>query len=241
MLRTLIWFMYFWMYLLICAPLSAYANHLEHRGEMERCDRLVERVVQNWARRLLWLAGAKVEVSGQQNLPDRAAVYVGDHQGNFDVPVMLACVGAPRGLIAKAELGRLPLVRVWMRHLHCLFVDRRNPRAGAETLRQGAELLKSGHGLTIFPEGTRSRGGAVGQFQGGAFRIASMAGAPIVPVTIEGTHRLMESNKGMRIRPAEVRVTIHPPVETDGLSREELRALPERVRQIIIGAMEETA
>ena len=81
MLRTLIWFMYFWLYLLICAPLSAYANHFEHRGEMERCDRLVERVVQNWARRLLWLAGAKVEVSGQQNLPDRAAVYVGDHQG----------------------------------------------------------------------------------------------------------------------------------------------------------------
>lgn len=240
MLRTIVWFVYFWLYLIACAPLSAYANRLERRGEQDKCDAFVERVVRNWSRRLLRLAGAAVTVSGQEHLPDCAAVFVGNHQGNFDIPLMLAHIGAPRGLIAKAELSRLPLVRVWMRHLHCLLVDRKNPRAGADILRQGSEILKNGHSLTIFPEGTRSRGSEMGRFQGGAFRIASMAGAPVVPVTLDGSFRLMEANRGMRIAPAAVRITIHPLVETAGLSREELRTLPERVRETIQSALEET-
>ncbi len=124
-------------------------------------------------------------------------------------------------------------------------------------------LLESGHSLTIFPEGTRSKGGPVKEFKAGAFRIASRAGVPVVPVTIDGSKggpvkefkagafriasragvpvvpvtidgsfRLMEGN-GMKIRPASVHVTIHPPIATKGIAREDLRALPHTVRDTI--------
>ena len=236
-MRTVIWFIYFWLYLVVCLPASWWMRHLERRGEIEKLDYHVERFVRNWASRLLRLAGARVTVTGQENLPDGAFVVIANHQGNFDIPIMLAHVGRPRGLIAKRELARLPGISTWMRHLHCLFVDRSNPRAGAQIILDGEKLLKSGHGLTIFPEGTRSRGGPMKEFKGGAFRIASRAGAPIVPVTIDGSYRLMEAHHGWFIHPADVRVTIHPPIETAGAPREDIRALPARTQEIIASAL----
>lgn len=236
-MRTLIWFIYFWLYMVACLPASLWMDHLENTGQIEKLDFHVERFVKNWARRLLRLAGAKIIVTGQENMPEGAAVVIANHQGNFDIPIMLSLVGRPRGLIAKKELSRLPGVSTWMRHLHCLFVDRSNPRAGAETILEGSKLLESGHGLTVFPEGTRSRGGPVKPFKAGAFRIATRAGAPIVPVTIDGSHQLMEAHHGWFIHPATVYVTIHKPVETKNLSREQIRELPEKTREIILSAM----
>ncbi len=235
-MRTVIWFVYFWLYLLAAIPVSAYIWTLEKRGQDARADRLVQGMVRRWAHRLLRLAGAKVEVTGQDNLPDGPAVYAANHQGNFDIPILLTVLQEPHGLVAKQELAKLPFVRTWMRHLHCLFVDRSSPRAGAQVIVDGARLLESGRSLSIFPEGTRSRGGAMHRFQGGACRIATRAGVPIVPVTIDGSYRLMEA-QGFWIRPATVRVTIHPPIPTAGLSREQSRGLPECVRETIVSAL----
>lgn len=239
MFRTIVWFIYFWLYLLVCIPASGFMRILEARGNMDAVYRHVHNFVRNWARRLVRLAGGQIEVVGQENAPEGAAVYISNHQGNFDVPIMLGYVGGVRGLIAKKELSHLPFIRTWMRHLHCIFVDRSSPRAGAQSILDGAKELESGHGLTIFPEGTRSRGGAMRSFKGGAFRIATKANAPIVPVTIDGSYRLMEANKGLCITPASVRVTIHPPIETAGMSREELKCLPERTQAIIAAALKD--
>lgn len=235
-MRTVIWFVYFWLYLLAAIPVSGYIWWLEKRGRNAHADELVQGIVRRWARRLLRLAGAKVEVIGQDNLPDEPAVYVANHQGNFDIPILLTVLHEPHGLIAKQELAKLPFVRAWMRHLHCLFVDRSSPRAGAQVIVDGERLLESGRSVSIFPEGTRSRGGPMHRFQGGAFRIATRAGAPIVPVTIDGSYRLMEA-QGFWIRPATVRVTIHPPVPTADLSREQVRSLPDQVHDTIVSVL----
>ena len=172
------------------------------------------------------------------NLTERQAVFIANHQGNFDIPLMLSCLGRAHGLLAKQELARIPILRLWMRLLHCLFVDRSSPRAGMESIAKGVKLLQSGHSLIIFPEGTRSRSGELQEFKGGAFRIASKASAAIVPVTIDGSYRAMVANAtGWLIRPCEVTVTIHPAIETAGLGREELRELPARTRDVIASAL----
>lgn len=235
-MRTILWFFYFWLYMLVAIPVSGYIWVLEKRGKAEEADRLVQRLVTNWAKRLMRFAGAKIIVTGQEDLPEGAAVYVANHQGNFDIPILLTCLREPHGLVAKQEIARLPFVRTWMRHLHCLFVDRSSPHAGAQAILDGEKLLRSGRSLTIFPEGTRSRGGQMHRFQSGAFRIAERAGVPIVPVTIDGSYRLMEA-QGFWIRPGTVYVTIHPPVPTTALSHEQVRALPAHIRQIIVSAL----
>lgn len=235
-MRTIIWFIYFWAYILLSLPVSAYIWVLEKRGLHKRADQEVQGMVERWAHRLMRLAGVSVHITGQENLPEGAAVYVANHQGYFDIPIMLTSLREPHGLVAKKEIDRLPGIRAWMRHLHCLFVDRSSPRAGAQVILDGEKLLRSGRSVTIFPEGTRSRGGAMHAFKAGAFRIAARAEAPIVPVTIDGSYRIMEANN-FWIQPGEIFVTIHSVIETKGMSRDALKALPEQVKEIIASAL----
>jgi len=133
MLRTLIWFLYFWLYLILLLPVLFYYWRLDLRND-PRLDGKVNQKVQNWARRLMRVAGMQVTVNGRENLPDRAAVYIANHQGNFDIPLMLSCLGRAHGLLAKQELARIPILRLWMRLLHCLFV--RAARAGLRANRK---------------------------------------------------------------------------------------------------------
>ena len=74
MLRTLIWFTYFWLYLLLCLPISLFVRHLVKK-DSARADRYVAHFVKNWARRLLRLAGAEISVSGQEHLLRTAHIW----------------------------------------------------------------------------------------------------------------------------------------------------------------------
>lgn len=231
-IRTIIWFIYFWIYLLMMTPSLKKVDRLEQEGKIEEHDALASEHVTKWARSLLRLAGAKVTIKGEEHLPEGAAVYMANHQGNFDVPIVLGYLEKPKAMMSKIEVKKLPLIRSWMRHIHCIFVDRKNVRQSMNSLNDAADLVKKGYSVCIFPEGTRSKGGPIGEFKSGGFRIATKTGAPIVPVRIEGSFKLMEAN-GNWIKPAEVTVTILPPVEVQGLSKEEMAELPERVRSII--------
>ena len=80
-MHTLLWFLYFWLYLIAVLPLYWYLRHLEKRGDQLRCDALLRRTVGRWARRLIRAAGAKVTVDGLEKMPAGPAVYVANHQG----------------------------------------------------------------------------------------------------------------------------------------------------------------
>lgn len=231
-LRTIIWFIYFWLYLIVVMPGLLKANRLQREGRTEELDAHTSERVGRWARSLLRVAGAKINVQGEENLLDTPAVYVSNHQGNFDVPIMLGCIGKPKPLIAKKELTKLPIIRDWMRHLRCIFIDRNNVRQAMNSLKEAGQLVEDGYSVVVFPEGTRSKGDQIGEFKNGAFRIAVKARVPVVPIRINGSYKLMEAN-GNLIAPAEVDVTILPPVSTAGLSKEEIAALPGRVQEMI--------
>lgn len=231
-MRTIVWFVYFWMYLLLVMPRLNRARRLREEGRVEEHDQMVRENVERWAGRLLRLAGAKVTVEGKENIPQGPVVFVADHQGYFDIPLMLTSLDKPNPIIAKAEIEKLPLIRSWMRELNCLFLQRDDARQSMEVLKEAQKLIQDGYSVVIFPEGTRSKGGPVKEFKAGAIRVATRAGVPIVPVCIDGSFRLMEGN-GMWIRPASVKLTILPPVPTEGMSREEIRALPEQLREQI--------
>ncbi|MCG7409624.1 1-acyl-sn-glycerol-3-phosphate acyltransferase [Paenibacillus sp. ACRRX] len=234
-IRTLIWFIYFWLYLLFLIPSMLKANSLYRKGRFDELDAYTAKQVGRWARSLLRVAGAKVEVQGLEHMPKDGAVFIANHQGNFDVPIMLGHIGAPKALMAKVELTKLPFIRVWMKYLRCIFVDRKNVRQAMNSLNEAAELVKNGHSIVIFPEGTRSKGDHIGDFKNGGFRVATKTGALIVPIRINGSYKLMEAN-GNWIRPATVKVTILPPVPTAGLTKEETAALPEQIKELIVNA-----
>jgi len=98
--------------------------------------------------------------------------------------------------------------------------------------------LKAGKSFLVYPEGTRSPDGRLQSFKKGVFLMAIKAGAPIVPISVSGSNKIMPKGEFV-MRPGRVRVTIHEAVRTEGLSPEELEATISRVRQAILCGLEE--
>lgn len=231
-MRTILWFIYFWGYLLFVLPKLKKAQRLRREGNWAEHDRLVRQEVQCWATKLLQKAGVQIQVEGLENIPQGPCVFVGNHQGYFDIPLLLSCLDCPHPIIAKKEIEKIPLVRSWMEELRCLFIDRENARQAMDCLKEANGLLQEGYSVVIFPEGTRSKGGPIKDFKGGGIRLATRAKVPVVPLCIEGTYKVMEQNHYW-IHPAQVQLRILPPVETAGLSREQIRALDEELQQLL--------
>lgn len=233
MLRTIIWFAYFWVLLVLIMPALIKVRALHKAEKLAERDLEVDRIVKKWARSLVKLSGTKVLVTGQEHVPAQGGVaFISNHQGNFDIPILLGYIDKPKAFIAKRELQKMPLISSWMYYMNCVFIDRGNARAGLKAIQEGAARLKQGYSQVIFPEGTRSRGIQMGEFKHGSFKLATKAQVPIVPVTIKGSYNIMETNGGL-IKPAVVEVIISEPVPTAGLSKEEIDELPEKVRNII--------
>lgn len=230
MIRTIIWMIYFFAYLFFAQPILWKARKLRKQGKTEEHDRLVRGMVKNWALRLMKLAGATMEVSGSENIPQGPVVFAANHQGYADIPLLLTQLDRPHPLIAKKELEKIPLLRDWMTELNCVFIDRENARQAMDSLKKANELLNEGYSVCIFPEGTRSKGKDLGEFKSGTIRLATRAKVPIVPCCIEGSYKMLEANKGFRITPARLRLKILPAIETADLSREEIKTLDERLR-----------
>lgn len=233
MLRTIIWFIYFWGYLIIILPNLIRVRALHRAQKIEQRDREADRIVKKWGRSMVNLSGSKVIVTGEEHVPPQGGVvFISNHQGNFDIPILLGFIDKPKAFIAKKELKKLPLISSWMYYMNCVFMDRSSARAGLKAIQEGVAFLKQGYSQIIFPEGTRSRGEQLGEFKPGSFKLATKAGVPIVPVTIKGSYKIMEANGGL-IKPAVVEMFISEPVPTAGLSKVETEQLPEKVRNII--------
>lgn len=231
-LRTIIWWAYFWGYLIYLIPKVAKAEKMEIRSDEHK--KIVKYHSRKWTNKLLDLAGANVQVFGEENLPKTNAVFISNHQGSFDITVMVAKIGAePHGFLAKAEMEKMPIVKNWLKHLECICVERKDSKKAMKSVIDAIKLVKSGASLTVFPEGTRSKCDKMGEFKSGGSIIAIKAGVPIVPITIDGTYKLLEVNKRLKITPANINITIHEPIETKNLSKEEIQGIDEKIKEII--------
>lgn len=164
-----------------------------------------------WGRVTVLSTGSKVIIEGKENIPQGVNLcFMGNHQGFFDIPCFLGFTGRPVGFIAKQELFKVPVLGQWMREIGCVFIDRGSPRKAMETFKTSAELIRSGHPLVIFPEGTRSKSDQVAEFLTGSLKLPAMAEAAIVPFAIKGTWRIYEIDKN--IHPVKVRIRILPAI-----------------------------
>jgi 1-acyl-sn-glycerol-3-phosphate acyltransferase len=182
----------------------------------------------------LWLkvSGMKVVVRGKEHLDsDRAYLFVSNHRSYLDTVTLFSYTGRKMGMIAKKELFKVPILGQGMGHINILAIDRSKLERAIKTLRHASELLKSGVSLGVFAEGTRALPGQMLPFKKGPFKMAMEVSAPIVPVAIKNTDRLMGKGTGVAI-PGVIEMVLLPVVETDWVKTDEdLKALMKMVQK----------
>jgi 1-acyl-sn-glycerol-3-phosphate acyltransferase len=191
-----------------------------------------------WGPGGLGALGGTLEAERLDRIPEGPVLFVSNHQGNADIVVFMAAVTMKQhGFVAKKELESIPYFGKWVPRIRSLMIERGDPRATLRAFREGEEWLRQGFSLVIFPEGTRSRSDEMGSFQKGSLRMATQTGLPIVPVSLSGSWRLFEE-KGYP-RPWTVRFHVHEPIATEGLSKEEIAGLDDRVEAVIRAKVDE--
>lgn len=192
------------------------------------------RIVQ-WAFRVvLFLAGTKLTIIGEERIPkDQAVLYIPNHQSYFDIIITYSRCPGLTGYISKDFLEKVPLLSVWMKRLYCLFLDRSNLKAGLKTILTGIDYVKNGISICIFPEGTRNRvNHTFMEFHEGSFKIASKTGCPIIPMTIYNSADIFEDHLP-KIRKTKVILEYGRPIYIKELPKEDQKRIGAYTQNII--------
>ena len=192
------------------------------------------RIIQAVFKGVLWISGVKVTVIGEENVPkDAPVLYIGNHRSFFDVVLTYVRVPRPTGYIAKKEMLKWPLLNIWMKDLHCLFLDRQDIKAGLKTILQAIEKAKNGISICIFPEGTRNKTqDTFLPFHEGSFKIAEKANVPIIPMTIVNSAAVFEDHFP-KIKKATIVIEYGKPIYPKELDKETRKSMGTYVQNII--------
>ena len=169
-------------------------------------------------------AKTDIHIEGEENLPEKGpVVYMSNHRGIFDTPLIALVVKEPVVFIGKKELKSAPIIGKWFDVHGDIYIDREDMRSAVAAIVEGVKELKQGQSMVIFPEGTRSKDGTVGEFKAGSFKLATKANVPIIPIAIKNTEQILE-DKG-RIQRASIKMCIGKAIDVPNLSEEEKKKL----------------
>ncbi|MFL5321071.1 MAG: lysophospholipid acyltransferase family protein [Myxococcaceae bacterium] len=187
-----------------------------------------------WAPPQLFLARADLKISGQQNVdPKRPTIYVCNHQSTIDIIVLLRAIPMDFKFIAKASLRWVPFLGWYLWLAGHVLVDRGNSQRAIASLDKAARRIQNGISIVVFGEGTRSSDGKILPFKKGPFLLALKAGVAVVPVTIEGSWRVMPKNS-WDVKPGTIHVKIGEPIDASKFALEQREEFIRKVRDVII-------
>ena len=195
------------------------------------------RCARTWAWLIVKTTGVRVRVAGLEHVDSsRSYVVAANHQSIYDIPILFTVLPLQLRIVAKDSLGRIPFLGWHLQRTGHLLIDRKHPGAGI--LKRMAALVRAARSLIVFPEGTRSADGRVGRFKGGIFLLAIDSSLPVLPISVARSRFVMAKGRLM-VCPEEVAVTVHAPMATTGISREQAREFAEQVRGVVRRGVDE--
>jgi 1-acyl-sn-glycerol-3-phosphate acyltransferase len=161
---------------------------------------------------LFALIGCRVNVVGKEYMETPGAkIYASNHTSYFDGLALMLGLGVPYRFVAKMEVGRMPFIRTFLKQMGHLKFDRTDADSRLRQAQEIEEFLHNGESVFVFPEGTFTKEDGVRPFQLGAFKAAVTTGAPIIPVSLAGTRKILRDGSYLP-RPGRVKITVLPPI-----------------------------
>jgi 1-acyl-sn-glycerol-3-phosphate acyltransferase len=222
-----------YLYTAVMATLSLILSLYDPDGRKQhRCASI-------WSRMIVRTVGVGVHVYGLENLrAGESYVFLSTHQSYMDIPVMLGYIPAQLRIAAKREVFQIPFLGWHMRRGGHISINRSSTQEAIETLRRATQEIRPGISVFLYPEGTRTRTGALLPFKKGGFKFALQTGLPIIPVTIVGTRQLLPPDS-IIFRPRPVYMYLDAPIPTAALDDRDLPALMQTVRDAMTKRIEE--
>lgn len=165
-----------------------------------------------WSRIVCRMAWVKVEVRGRENIDkDTSYIFVCNHQGAFDIWAIYGYLNHNFKWLMKKSLEKIAFVGYACKRSGHVFVDSNSLQSIKDTIDKARHQLKGGMSLVIFPEGTRTKTGKMGDFKRGAFMLAGEFRLPVVPLSINGAYNVMPKDSYIP-KPGTIILTIHKPI-----------------------------
>ena len=196
-----------------------------------------------WSRQILAVGGVTVRVNGLENIAPRTKyAVIGNHSSNLDIQSLIAVTPLFLYFMAKKELFSIPILGWGMGALGHIPIDRANARKTYNTFAEAARRLRTTEhmSLVLFPEGTRSPDGTLGEFKQGSFTVVLEAGLPILPVAIQGTRLVLPKNSAL-IRSGAITITFLKPIDISSWPSKDKAGLTQHVHVILRGFLENPA
>lgn len=223
-MRTIITVLYIFLFLILGLPVLG-IEWIISKFNKAHADMVQLRIVQWGLKCVAFISGVKLTVIGEENVPrDEPVLYIGNHRSFFDVVVTYARCPGLTGYIAKDGVNKVPIFRIWMKRLHCIFLKRDDMKEGLKVILKAIEYVKSGISICIFPEGTRNKDRdnptSLLPFKEGSFKIAIKSGCKIVPMALIGTADILE-NHFPWIHSTDIKLIYGEPIDVSALDKDQ--------------------
>lgn len=187
-----------------------------------------------WSKFILKTSGIRLQITGGENIPRQgAAIFCSNHPSAMDIPILFVCLPVQFRFVAKRSLFDVPFLGWHLWRSGHIPVERDRPHKAVKSLDKAAERIRAGCPVVLFAEGHRHRDGSLGPFKRGSFYLAIKSGAPVVPVTINGSRHVLEPDSAI-VRPGAVQIVFHPPIPTSGLTLDDVESLSDQVRNQVL-------
>lgn len=175
-----------------------------------------------------------IKARGYENIDKNTSyVFVANHQGAFDIFIVLGFLGRNFKWMLKQSLRRAPFIGRACHDAGYIFVDKSGPKKIKETIDRARTILQGGTSLVVFPEGSRTFNGKMIAFRKGAFQLADQLQMPVVPLTITGSFEVYpRTHKGF-VNFHPLTLTIHKPIEPKGEGPENIKLTLDEAYQVI--------
>lgn len=238
MLRALLALLFVILYLILGIPVLM-VEWVIGKINRQAADISQLRIVQ-WAFRvILFICGTKLTIIGEENVPkDEPVLYIGNHKSYFDIIITYSRCPRLTGYVSKDSMEKVPLLSIWMKRLHCLFLNRTDVKEALKSILAGIDNIKNGISMCIFPEGTRNTtADLMLPFKEGSFKMAEKTGCAIVPMAITNSAEILE-NHFPKVKPVEVILEYGAPIYPKTLDKEEKKKLGAYCQGIIAEMLE---
>jgi 1-acyl-sn-glycerol-3-phosphate acyltransferase len=196
-------------------------------------DHTFHALARGWARTSLKMCGVTVSVKGLEKVDmNRNYVYVSNHASMFDIPAIIASVPDEIRIVFKKELHWIPVFGWGLKYGSYISIDRSRGPAAMKSIEEAVKKIRTGASVLLYAEGTRTLDGKLQAFKRGAFNLAVKAGVPVVPLTINGSFKLLPK-RSIIVRPGKVELILAPPIEISGNGKEAEMRLMEDVHKAI--------